>query len=255
MPSCSSGKYGAPCCSSKRYHGGFDNNDDDDNMRQLLERSTGQDDVNDSDNDTQNLTKDPWVYSGKHLQALNFPLGGFGTGNILLQGDGSLQGWTIQNQFHNSEYTPLHKLPGNMFVLTGTILDDNDNNVSTPKSQTVVLQSSENYSHRNQQLHFREEAHVSHYQVSRLQKFPHVPTLKMKCRYPIATIDYTMPFCSDDGSNTFPIAVQCEAMTPFIPTNTKDSSYPVAVFTFTVTNASVDKNVSIDLMQSTMNFI
>ena len=45
----------------------------------------------------------PWEYSGARLNAIQFPLGGFGTGQILLQGDGTLQGWTIQNEFHNAE--------------------------------------------------------------------------------------------------------------------------------------------------------
>ena len=34
----------------------------------------------------------PWLYKGKRLRKFDFPLGGFGTGNVLLQGDGTLQG-------------------------------------------------------------------------------------------------------------------------------------------------------------------
>jgi non-lysosomal glucosylceramidase len=204
-----------------------------------------QDEIDDDDDD-------PWVYKGKRLQALNFPLGGFGTGNILLQGDGSLQGWTIQNQFHNPEYTPLQCLPGNAFAISAWYDDDSSSR------ESYLLQSAETYSLDNQNVHFREEKHVSQHQVRRLQHhhqqqqntvLPGIPSLEMRCCYPIATVKYYT-------STTFPIeVVEMEALTPLIPTNTKDSSYPVAVFTFRLTNRSPTRFVSVDLMQSTMNFI
>jgi non-lysosomal glucosylceramidase len=192
---------------------------------------------------------DPWVYKGERLQALNFPLGGFGTGNILLQGDGSLQGWTLQNQFHNPEYTPLHCLPGNSFAIAAWYDDDESHR------EAYLLQSAENYTVANQRAHFREEKHVSQHKVNRLrtlqqhQQLPGIPNVEMKCCYPIATVRYRI-------STTFPLeVVEMEALTPLIPTNIRDSSYPLAVFTFRLTNRSSDRSVSVDLMQSAMNFV
>ena len=48
--------------------------------------------------------------------------------------------------------------------------------------------------------------------------------------------------------------VTMECMTPCIPNDAKSSSYPAAVFTFTVTNSSKTA-VAVDLMQTTQNFV
>lgn len=200
--------------------------------------------------------EDPWTYRGRRLLALNFPLGGFGTGNILLQGDGTLQGWTIMNNFHNPEYTPLHKLPGNIFALTAKWDDDPGATISNNaiRTETIVLQSPENYSVQNQNIHHREERHVSQHQVERtkiMQKdnmnqdkdrdgctfdrdgskcsygsSVYVKNVEMKCQYPIAKVRYQMT------SPNFPVDVELEALTPLIPNATEESSYPLAVFTF-----------------------
>ncbi|CAA6692190.1 MULTISPECIES: GH116 family glycosyl-hydrolase [unclassified Lentimonas] len=49
-------------------------------------------------------------------------------------------------------------------------------------------------------------------------------------QYPMATVDYADPAC--------PVDVQLQAYTPFIPLNRDDSSYPVIVMRYTVTNTS-----------------
>ena len=307
-----------------------------------------EEDFDDNDNE------DPWVYRGKKLQALNFPLGGFGCGNILLQGDGTLQGWTVMNQFHNPDHTPLHKLPGNMFALSASWdeeedprIDDeedeeeNTENPATAKSQeknnirqklhheeTFILQSPENYTRENQMVHHSEERHVTHQQVHRLKMMKslmmtkkmannnnikpgdgsdeenddnttsdeqrdgtvedkdaskpgdgsgeenddnttsdeqkdgtvedededgsvYVTNVEMKCQYPIANVKYTTVSPGDK----FPIGIEMEAMTPFVPNDAKGSSFPIAYFRFKIKNRSSESAVSIDLMQSTLNFV
>jgi len=47
-----------------------------------------------------------FTYSGAHLAACNFPLGGFGAGQVILQGDGTLQGWTVVNQCRADDGAP-----------------------------------------------------------------------------------------------------------------------------------------------------
>ena len=156
-----------------------------------------------------------------------------GTGNINFQGDGTLQGWTIQNQFHSQEYTPMHKLPGNLFGIKAN-------------NQAFVLQTPQNYSQANQSKPVGEESHVTPYQVRRMQQMPGIRSLKAKCQYPIATVDYDIA--------GFPVDVQLRMMTPLVPGNARDSSFPVAIFDFSVTNPGTEA-VEVSLMQSTLNFI
>jgi non-lysosomal glucosylceramidase len=52
-------------------------------------------------------------------------------------------------------------------------------------------------------------------------------------RYPMATVDYADPAC--------PVTVQLEAYTPFIPLNRDDSSHPVVVMRYTLTNTTSTK--------------
>ena len=46
-----------------------------------------------------NVDQDPpFTYSGAKLAACQFPVGGFGTGYVILGGDGTLQAYNIVNQ-------------------------------------------------------------------------------------------------------------------------------------------------------------
>ena len=179
---------------------------------------------------------DPWTYVGKRLQHLEFPLGGFGTGQILFQGDGTLQGWTVQNNFQNQEYTPLTQLPGNMFGIQTRFTDEEQS-----RAKSYVLQTPQNYTVSNVHNHGVTDA-----QIQRMQKMPGIRSLKAKCQYPIATIEYDIP--------DFQIDVKVECMTPLIPGNSKDSSLPMAIFTFTLTNTT-NRSVDVSLLQSTLNFV
>ena len=49
---------------------------------------------------------EPFEYSGEHLAACNFPLGSFGTGRILLCGDGTMKEWTVVNQVRTDDGGP-----------------------------------------------------------------------------------------------------------------------------------------------------
>ena len=64
----------------------------------------------------------PFTYAGEHLAACSFPLGGFGAGNVLLHGDGTLQGWTVVNQTR-AEDLPLDCMPSNFFAISATPAD------------------------------------------------------------------------------------------------------------------------------------
>lgn len=108
-----------------------------------------------------------------------------GCGQVLFQGDGTLTGWTVLNQGHNSEYGPLHKIPGCNFSVWA------DDGKSTP--QAYLLATPANYSERNQQLPFDHDACVSADQVHRLRTFPGIKSLTIEGKYPIADVSYDIP--------------------------------------------------------------
>ena len=85
------------CCSMKRPCCGVD--DVDSGMASDEHHEQNQHDaINDNDQRSHKNNNSPYNYSGDHLYALEFPLGGIGTGNVMLTGTGSLQRWTVMNQ-------------------------------------------------------------------------------------------------------------------------------------------------------------
>lgn len=168
-----------------------------------------------------------------------------GTGQILLQGDGTLQGWTIQNVFKNGGSSgtaptpPLNMMPNNVFALSATPVGG--------KQQAFVLATPAPYTEANCRKDTAEPAHVTPEQVKRLQDLPGIKGLSVTAKYPVAEVDYEIPGC--------PVTVAMECMTPLIPNDAKSSSFPAAVFTFTVTNPSKDTAVAVDLMQTTQNLV
>ncbi|VEU40362.1 unnamed protein product [Pseudo-nitzschia multistriata] len=199
---------------------------------------------------------DPWTYhtrANHHQQQqqqqtrhLEFPLGGFGTGNVLLTGDGRLDGWDVLNQFRNPEYTPLHSLP----VLPGddgtgsncwaiSAVPDGDENPGASR-RSLLLRSADRGGGSPPRTHGSPDA----------SPVPAcVPGLAFRARYPIAEVSYETP-------PSFPLGdVSLEAMTPLVPTATKESSYPMAVFAISFSNTHPTRTVSVDVMQSTLNFV
>jgi hypothetical protein len=53
----------------------------------------------------------PFEYTGDHLAACNFPLGGFGCGRVLLCGDGTLKEWTVVNRCRTDDGGPVSPSP------------------------------------------------------------------------------------------------------------------------------------------------
>ena len=74
---------------------------------------------------------EPFLYAGEQLRACHFPLGGFGTGRLVLCGDGTLQDWAILNQCRADDGGPndpgkdpttqsLDCMPANFFAVAAT---------------------------------------------------------------------------------------------------------------------------------------
>jgi uncharacterized protein (DUF608 family) len=143
---------------------------------------------------------------------VDFPIGGFGAGNVVLAGDGTLQKWTVVNQVRMTS----EDMPACFFGVSAA-------------GQSFALISPETYTDANCRLPAQFPASVSRASVERLQQtLPGVKSISLQGRFPIADVRYEI-----DG---FPLEVAMEATSPMIPGDLKNSSLPVALFTFTLTN-------------------
>ena len=141
------------------------------------------------------------VFKGKALEHIGMPCGGIGTGQLYLCGDGTLGCWRIFNN------------PQSNWV-EGTFATYAHRGIAKPVKQgfAVVVARSSGQPLRKP--------------LSR-EGFSEVT---FKGEYPIGTIRY--------GEPEFPLKVEMEAFSPFIPLNAKDSALPVTLFHITVENTS-----------------
>eukprot|EP00536_Pseudo-nitzschia_multiseries_P005102 jgi/Psemu1/323742/estExt_fgenesh1_pg.C_930002 len=230
--------------------------------------------------DNGDVCEDPWTYANRRLRHLEFPLGGFGTGNVLLKGDGTLDGWDIQNQFRNAEYTPLHSLP----LLPGDKLDHDLQQEQESKSES----KSESESNTRLETELRgcgnncwaiaaaweddgkddgmddgkdEHEHEPIASQPRpsflLRSANHGHTEETTSAVPRSSsrppcvpslkikAQYPIATVSYDTPPSFPLEdIQLEAMTPLVPTATYESSFPMALFTISFANSHPTKTVS-----------
>ena len=172
------------------------------------------------------------------MAAVDFPLGGFGAGNVIIGGDGTLQQWLVVNQVRE-ETEAKADMPGTFFAVSA-----NDGS----GAHSFVLSAPTTYAATKPQK--TSTSKVPHrcekWQVERLETLPGIKDISLKGQYPIAELNYDIV--------GFPVEVTMEAMTPCIPTATKESSLPAAVFTFTVKNPNA-KAATVSLMQVQQNFV
>tara|TARA_B100000795_G_C22777444_1_gene430680 strand:+ start:98 stop:1711 length:1614 start_codon:yes stop_codon:yes gene_type:complete len=184
-----------------------------------------------------NTASPPFTYSGANLAAVDFPVGGFGAGNVKIAGDGTIDKYTILNQPAEC----ISFMPNNFFGISTAPT----NNPS--QKQSFVLQSPETYTTENCNLPTTEPAHVPRGSVKRLKNLPGINSITLTGKYPIANLKYNI--------TNFPINVSMEATSPCIPQDVKNSSLPCGIFTFTVTNPSATESMHVRILQSQQNII
>lgn len=138
------------------------------------------------------------VYQGKELRYIGMPIGGIGTGQLYLGGDGRLLHWDIFNRRidtgpGSTRYAPqeLHQPVAQGFALR---IRNGDESIVRPLDAGG----------------FKEVRFVG--------------------EYPIGRVEYPDP--------ELPLDVTLEAFPPFIPLNAEDSALPVTVMQFTLRNTS-----------------
>jgi len=148
----------------------------------------------------------PKVYKGRQLDEIAFPIGGIGTGMISLGGWGQLKEFEIFNKpnkglFLNYAFFTLYAKQGDEDPVTRV--------VQGPVGGTYTAWGSG---------------------VTRMDGsgLPHFRKCEFVGEFPFARLEFHDP--------KMPLNVSMEAFNPFIPLNDKDSSIPVAIFLFHLSN-------------------
>ncbi len=138
------------------------------------------------------------VFSGIELDMIGMPIGGFGTGQLYLCGDGTLGCWELFNH---------HEFRGTGDISYRARVPDH----AVDQGFAVVVQSGEQ-------------------PVARTLSRGGFADVAFNGQYPVGTITYR-----EDG---FPLEATMQAFSPFIPLDAKDSALPATIFLITLKNVS-----------------
>ncbi len=166
---------------------------------------------------------DPAVYSkGRgELQFIGMPVGGLCCGTVYLGGDGKLWLWDIFNQ--NPKGIEPRNVSWNGFGYPRDVNTKNGANYVSPA---------------NPESPFEQGFILRLNATDRPMDARGWQNITFRGNYPVGEIFYTDPDC--------PVTVKLEAYSPFIPLNTDDSSLPVTICEFSVTNPG-DKTLAIEM--------
>jgi len=159
-------------------------------------------------------------YWGENLKQIKFLLGGIGTGNISLEGRGSLTDWEIFNRPSKG-----NEMYGNFVALR----------VEKKRNSFFRIVARKPFSPF-------EGAHG--FKNTRMEGAPHFKECEFTNFFPFAVIDFI--------DRESPVKVSLTAWTPFIPLDIDNSSLPIAIFTYRLKNCSREK-LNIFLAFSMMN--
>lgn len=157
------------------------------------------------------------TYRNDELRAIAMPLGGIGTGQVALGGDGGLRQWQLFNQSYHLAF-----VPDSFFAIRAG---------ETPAPMggiTRILQSEAVLALPRVDTPLINDDHVPAQQRALVKRFGGVDKTAFTGAYPFARIEYR--------HESLPVDVSLEAFSPFVPLNSRDSSIPAVAFSFTLRN-------------------
>ena len=157
----------------------------------------------------------PRVFTGRHLTAIAFPLGGVCAGSISLGGRGQLRDWEIFNRPDKGN-SPNYAFPA-IWAQAGN-----------RKPVARVLES-------RIQPPYEGSSGLGTKNAPGLVR---LATATFTGEFPLARIDF--------ADTTLPVRVSLEAFSPFIPHEPDESGLPVAILRYRVTNPGADPGQSLD---------
>jgi uncharacterized protein (DUF608 family) len=155
-------------------------------------------------------------YEGAATRHVAMPLGGIGTGNVAVCGDGSLRQWQLHNMGNHEGF-----IPDTFFALRVSQWEP-------PVSELRLLQSPPPAPVPPTPLVTDDRIPGGQRRLATL--LPTMESTSFRAVYPFARVRF--------HDATLPVSVEMEAFTPLVPLDVEDSSHPVAMFTFTITNRS-----------------
>ncbi len=162
-----------------------------------------------SENETQSVTKKdleyPRQFKGRQLRMISFPLGGVAAGSIGLGGRGQLRDWEIFNR-PNIGFRPRYAFPSIWAQV------DNANPVARVLESRILAP-------------FDGQDGLGSNNLPGLSR---LESATFTGEYPLAHIDF--------HDKSFPVKVELDAFSPFIPHEPDDSGLPVAILHYRVTN-------------------
>ncbi len=167
-------------------------------------------------------------YDAAHLARIALPLGGIGTGTVSLGGRGELRDWQIMNRPSRGFSTIA---PGNdapFFALAVRTPDG----ATTTKALLGPLDAAEHEHHEGRP--------VDHHGLPRFAE------ARFEAAYPFGQVHLSDP--------ALPVGVTLRGFNPLIPGDTDNSSLPVAVLSYEVTNHS-STALMVSVCGSIRNFI
>lgn len=167
-------------------------------------------------------------YDSCHLHEIALPLGGIGTGTVSLGGRGELRDWEIMNvpgkgfstvtRSNNTPFVTIYVKPQGeasvTFMLAGPLYDDEYLNCEGRPANNFGM--------------------------------PRFEEASFDAAYPFGQVNLR--------DSAIPVTVRIKGFNPLIPCNTDDSSLPVAILTYEVTNTG-SKTAEVSVCASLRNFI
>jgi len=150
--------------------------------------------------------------NSKDFSYLGMPIGGIGSGEVYLSGDGRLWEWDIFNtRAGGGDGFPVNL--GDAYKTPHVVGAANDNQFQSLVAQGFALRTKTS----------------SQVDIRTLDK-DGFADVRFRGQYPIGYVEYTDPAC--------PVHVGLEAFSPFNPGSVADSTYPATVLNYTLTNTS-----------------